>query len=231
MSTMNSMHDICLELGKKKVFAVAVHWPGWCRFGKDEQAAVQALVDAAPRYSGIARDAGLAFTAPESASLINTMARLEGNSTTDFGAPDGQLPSDWDPLNAEELERHKKLLDACWRAFDKVVRDAAGKELRKGPRGGGRDLQKIIDHVIGAEESYLRTLGWKVPPNSTETRSMDERKRQVRSAVIQVLQAAAGGELPRKGPRGGKRWPPRFFVRRLAWHVLDHTWEIEDRTM
>jgi hypothetical protein len=25
------------------------------------------------------------------------------------------------------------------------------------------------------------------------------------------------------------RWPPRYVVRRAAWHVLDHAWEIEDR--
>jgi hypothetical protein len=58
---------------------------------------------------------------------------------------------------------------------------------------------------------------------------MAERKARVRREVIQGLQAAADGQLPRKGPRGGKRWSPRFFVRRLAWHVVDHAWEIEDR--
>jgi hypothetical protein len=228
---MDGMYDIYLEIGKKKVFAVAMHWPGWCRFGKDEQGAVQMLVDAAPRYSRIANDAGLEFTIPESASLINSVAHLEGNSTTDFGAPDGQLPNDWDPLGADELERCERLLKACWLAFDEAVRDAEGKELRKGPRGGGRDLGKITEHVILAEEAYLRSLGWKIAPGSSEMKTMDERKEFVRSQVLQGLEVAADGELPRQGPRGGRRWSPRFFVRRLAWHVVDHAWEIEDRLM
>ncbi len=26
-------------------------------------------------------------------------------------------------------------------------------------------------------------------------------------------------------------WTARSFVRRVAWHTLDHTWEIEDRIL
>jgi hypothetical protein len=34
---------------------------------------------------------------------------------------------------------------------------------------------------------------------------------------------------PERVPRSGKLWTPRYFVRRTAWHALDHAWEIEDR--
>jgi hypothetical protein len=229
MAILDGMYDIYLEVGQKKVFAVAVHWPGWCRFGKDERVAVQNLVDAALRYSEVAEYAHLEFMVPDSTSLINSVARLEGDSTTDFGAPAMQLPNDWDPIGADELERIERLLKACWLVFDKAVENAEGHELRKGPRGGGRDLEKIIDHVVGAEEGYLSRLGWKWKPDSVEMQTIDERKERVRSQVIQGLGVAADGQLPREGPRGGKRWPPRFFARRLAWHALDHAWEIEDR--
>lgn len=227
MARSDRSYDIYLEVGQKKVFAVAVNCPGWCRFGKDEQSAVQILMDAAPRYAKIATSANLEFTVPETTSLLNTVARLEGNATTDFGAPAMQLPNDWDPIEADELERYVKVLRACWLAFDTAVEKAEGEELRKGPRGGGRDLEQIVDHVVGAEEGYLRSLGWKPPSLDVET--LDTRKEQVRSEVIQGLQVAADGQLPRQGPRGGKRWSPRFFVRRLAWHAVDHAWEIEDR--
>jgi hypothetical protein len=43
------------------------------------------------------------------------------------------------------------------------------------------------------------------------------------------LSAVACGEPVRTGPRGGVRWTARYYVRRSAWHVLDHAWEIEDR--
>jgi len=53
---------------------------------------------------------------------------------------------------------------------------------------------------------------------------------QTRSAVLEGLAASAGGKIAARGPRGGVRWKPRFFVRRLLWHALDHLWEIEDRS-
>jgi hypothetical protein len=52
---------------------------------------------------------------------------------------------------------------------------------------------------------------------------------QVLEAAIAGMRASAAGEIPAVGPRGGKRWTARYFVRRAAWHVLDHAWEIEDR--
>jgi hypothetical protein len=30
-------------------------------------------------------------------------------------------------------------------------------------------------------------------------------------------------------PAGPKDWPLRYAARRIAWHALDHAWEIEDR--
>ena len=49
-------------------------------------------------------------------------------------------------------------------------------------------------------------------------------------AMLEALAASVRGEVPETGPRGGKRWSARYFVRREAWHVLDHAWEIEDRS-
>jgi hypothetical protein len=47
--------------------------------------------------------------------------------------------------------------------------------------------------------------------------------------VVEALTAAVEHGVEERGPRGGKRWLPRYFVRRVAWHALDHAWEIEDR--
>ena len=227
MGSITGSYNLVIEAGKKKVFAIAVHWPGWCRFGRDEPSALQILVDAAHRYSKIAKYANLDFIAPESIPAINVIAHLQGNTTTDFGAPDAEFPNDWDPVREDELDRYMKLLKACWAAFDMAVKESEGRTLRKGPRGGGRDLEKIMEHVLLAELGYLRALGWK--PDLVDGETMAERTEQVRREVIRGLQVAVDGGLPRKGPRGGKRWSPRFFVRRLAWHAVDHAWEIEDR--
>ena len=99
-------------------------------------------------------------------------------------------------------------------------------ELRKGPRGGGRDLDKIIDHVVGAEESYLVQLGG---PRQVASGAPRERVRPVREAILETLTARARGGPVEGGTHPKRPWPPRYFVRRAAWHVLDHAWEIEDR--
>ena len=220
-------HDIYLEIGKKKVFAGAVEWPGWCRPGRDEEASIQALFKSGPRYSQILQSAELGFEAPEKTSSFNVVERLVGNSTTDFGAPDALLPIDQEPINASELLRLQTLLKSSWAAFDSAVKMAEGVQLRKGPRGGGRDLEGIIDHVLMADASYLKRIGWKkqkVEENEVQ-KILDRSRREILNGLV----AAAQGELPIIGPRGGKRWVPRFFVRRVAWHVIDHAWEIEDR--
>jgi len=221
--------DIYLEIGEKRVFAGSIAWPGWCRSGRDEDSALQALFDSGSRYARILSSTDLGFEVPEQLSEFNIVERLEGSRTTDFGAPDMPLDRDKDPIGADELERFKKLLKACWEAFDQAVKKAEGKELRKGPRGGGRDLEKIIEHVTGADESYLKQIGWKIE-NFRET-DPDERLAHVRDEVLKGLAAAVRGELPTEGPRGGKRWSPRFYIRRVAWHVIDHAWEIENRIL
>jgi hypothetical protein len=48
--------------------------------------------------------------------------------------------------------------------------------------------------------------------------------------VLEGLEHAVTDGIPARGPRGGKRWSAPYFVRRAAWHVLDHAWEIEDRS-
>ena len=155
-------HDVYIEIGEKRVFAGAIEWPGWCRSGRNEESAVQALLDSGSRYSHILRSTELGFVAPEKASSFNIVERLDGNSTTDFGAPDAPLPSDKEPINANELLRLPTLLKSCWVAFDKAVIAADGMQLRKGPRGGGRDLKRIIHHVLMADESDLKRSGWKM---------------------------------------------------------------------
>ena len=65
----------------------------------------------------------------------------------------------------------------------------------------------------------------------SEEEDLDEELDRTRQAVLDALAAAAHGEVPARGPRGGVIWTPRYFVRRVAWHVLDHAWEIEDRVV
>jgi hypothetical protein len=223
--------DVYLEIGDKRTFAGALDWPGWCRSGRDEASALQALAEYGPRYARVLstnrKTKEFEFQAPETASSFVVIERIKGDTTTDFGAP-GQVPkSDSESVNEVELARLEAILKACWRAFDAAVKSAEGKNLRKGPRGGGRELDGVLRHVLGADGGYLSSLGWKVAQD--EAADLREELKRTRKAILQGLKAAAHGEIPERGPRGGIRWKPRYFVRRSAWHVLDHAWEIEDR--
>jgi len=228
MSRSANQIDVYLEIGKKRCFAGAIDWPGWCRSGRDKDEALQALFEYGPRYGRVLRAARLGFRAPTDVSAFHVIERLKGSATTDFGAPDKSPSSDAKPVNATELRRFQAVLRACWRAFDASVRSAHGRALATGPRGGGRDLNKIIQHVLGSEGGYLGALGWKL---TQEEGDPAELLKHTRKTILEGLAAAARGEIPARGPRGGVRWTPRYFTRREAWHVLDHAWELEDRIL
>lgn len=196
--------EVYLEQGRVWTFACALDWPGWARRGKGDEAAIEQLLAYAERYALVVRDDAPDFAVGE----VHVIATVAGSSTTDFGAPDARGP--WDD-RAAEPERLARLLEACWTAFDRAVA-AAPPELCKGPRGGGRDRNQIARHVQEAERSYGRKLGSAVPPR---TPWPDQR--------------AAFSAAVRTGAPGGS-WPLAYAVRRFAWHVLDHAWEIEDKT-
>lgn len=219
---------IYLEVGAKRAIAGAVEWPGWCRSARTEKEAVAALAAYADRYRDVVNPAVGKFTPPKDASELKVMKRLKGNATTDFGVPALGLPTDGAPIADTELDRLVRILHASWAAFDRAAGSAKGRELRKGPRGGGRDLDKIVEHVVGADQMYLVKLGAR-PPKSTAGHAL--RVDDLHDAMLAALRARARGR-PVAQPSGAKSlWTPRYFVRRIAWHVLDHAWEIEDRAI
>lgn len=219
--------DVYLEVGRKRVFAGAVDWAGWCRSGRTEETALEALAHYGRRYAAVVSGSKLGFSPPRGTSAFTLVERVKGDASTDFGAPSIAPAADSRRMDGSALARARKLLQACWTAFDGAVEEGTGKELRKGPRGGGRDLPQIAGHVIGADAAYLGRLGTKFRVDE-EGDPLAELP-GIRSAILETLSSVASGGVPSTGPRGGARWTPRYFVRRSAWHVLDHAWEIEDR--
>jgi hypothetical protein len=218
---------VYLEVGQKKVFAGALDWPGWQRSARDEAGALAALAACGPRYGAFFAGSNIDFTPPDGPAAFAVVERLAGNRTTDFGAPDRAPARDAEPFDEGARERSEAILAAIWRVFDLTVEAAEGKELRKGPRGGGRDVDGVVRHVLGADAAYVRRLGQTFSQDVKAP--LNDELRRTRAAIRAALKAGAGGEIPEKGPRGGAIWTPRYFVRRSAWHVVDHLWEIEDR--
>jgi hypothetical protein len=215
---------VYLEVGSKRAFAAAVDWPGWSRAGRDEAEALESLVAYGQRYARAVGSAARGLRLPKDVSAMKVVERLKGNATTDFGAPGIAPSSDAMPLPGAELRRLETLLRACWTAFDGAARAAASAVLRKGPRGGGRDLDAIVAHVLDADVAYLSGLGgtYHKPAGANSMK-------QMRRDFLEVLAERAGGAVPVSTRRKSPYWTPRYAVRRSAWHALDHAWEIEDR--
>jgi hypothetical protein len=212
--------DVAIESGSRRVFAAALEWPGWARSGKDEDSAVEALGAYAARFAPVAKKARVAFDA-RADGAFRVVERLAGSANTDFGVPGTIAKRDTRPLAAAEARRITALVKAAWAAFDEVVA-AAPAELRKGPRGGGRDREQIAEHVLGAEGVYGRKLGLRLkPPAPDDGRGIAE----FRAAILDLLGKPSNGKAPIL-----KGWPQRYAARRIAWHALDHAWEIEDRS-
>jgi hypothetical protein len=209
---------VLLEVGQKRVFATAVDWPGWCRSGKTEDAALAALAEAHRRYAPVAAEAGVPFPAGLADHLV-VVETVKGNGTTDFGAPGIVAELDRGKVTRARAQRRASLVAAAWTVFDRVVAGAP-EMLRKGPRGGGRDRDPMVRHVQEAERAYARTLGLRLPEPKTP-----ELYEAQREAILAVL-----GQPSDAVPAGAKGWPPHYAAARMAWHVLDHAWEMEDRS-
>jgi hypothetical protein len=217
---------VYLEVGSKRVFAGAVEWPGWCRTGRDEESAIEALEGYRSRYAAAIGRARQSFDARASSHRV--VERVPGNATTDFGAPGVPPNADDRRLTAAELKRQQRLLAATWHALDEAAQAHANVPLRKGPRGGGRELDAIVSHVLEADRAYLTRLG---APYRKSGGDVGEELAGLRAWILDALSSRAEGEPPPKPPRSGVVWTPRYFVRRSAWHALDHAWEIEDRAV
>jgi hypothetical protein len=214
---------VTLEIGPKgkRVAAVAPAWPGLERGAKTGEAAIERLRSYLPRYAPVAKLAGMEdeFAA---ITTVEVVERYPGTGSTDFwGISYAFSTIDKQDLSREALERELTLMRACWEFFDDV-RARVSAEMRKGPRGGGRDRDHIVGHTLRVEQEWAEKVGVPTPPNAPPT---DEDLRAYRDAYRTAIRAFhAEGKLART-------WPLRYLIRHTAYHTLDHAWEMEDKDL
>ncbi len=214
---------VMLEIGPKgkQTVAVASDWPGLERGAKTEEAAMARLQAYLPRYAPVANLAGMGAEFAVIAT-IDVVERYQGTGSTDFwGISFAFSGIDRQAVSSAALERELTLLQACWAFFD-VVRARVSAELQKGPRGGGRDRDRIVRHTLGTEQDWAAKLGVRPSEGALLT---DEGLRAHRDAYCAAIRAFhAQGKLART-------WPLRYLIRHTAFHTLDHAWEMEDKDL
>lgn len=219
---MAQMLRVMLESGKKKVVAVAFDWVGWERSGRTQEDALAVLADYRARYAGVAELAGLAeeFRAVGEPEVVE---RTEGTGSTDFyGISMRSARPEFQPMTPAECERKIGLLRACWAYFDETALRVSA-ELRKGPRGGGRDRDRIVRHTLFAEaDEFSKKVGVATPLDALLT---PDGLRAHRDAFCDgIREQSARGVMART-------WTLQFVIRRSAYHMLDHAWEMQDKDL
>ncbi len=214
---------VMLEIGPKNKQAVAVapDWPGLERGAKTGEAAIARVQAYLPRYAPVANLAGMGAEFAAIAT-VEVVERYQGTGSTDFwGISFAFSSSDRQAVSSAALERELALMQACWACFDEV-RSRVSAEMQKGPRGGGRDRDRIVRHTLGAEQDWAAKLGVRTPDGARLTDEGLSAHRDAYSTAIRAFHAQ--GKLART-------WPLRYLIRHTAFHTLDHAWEMEDKDL
>jgi hypothetical protein len=214
---------VTLETGPKgkKVVAVAPDWPGLARGATTGEAAIERLLSYVPRYATVAKLAGMdaAFAA---ITGVDVVEHYPGTGSTDFWGISFAFSSiDRQAMSSEALERELTLMQACWTFFDDV-RARVSAEMQRGPRGGGRDRDRIVRHTFAAERDWAKKLGVLAPEDVMLTGEGLTAHRDAYCNAIGALHAE--GKMART-------WPLRYLIRHTAFHTLDHAWEMEDKDL
>ena len=211
----------------KRSVAFSLDWPGWSRGGKTAEQALETLEAYRPRYRPIAERAGM-LEEFDAAGPLEVVEDRVGTGSTDFwGISFSPSSTEHGQLSDAELERKLRLLQAAWTFFD----DIAGRvsaEMRKGPRGGGRDRDRIIRHVIRVESlDHASRVGIEITEEDAEALVAPEGRRRHRDAYVAGIRDCNAGKVDRKM----RSWTLPFLIRHSAFHTLDHAWEMEDKDL
>jgi hypothetical protein len=208
----------------KRAVAFALDWPGWSRGAKTPELAVETLESYRERYRPIAALAGMADEFDGAGTLEIVEDRVGTGSVDFWGISFSPSSTEQGPMSDAELDRGVALLRACWTFFDGVAARVS-PEMRKGPRGGGRDRDKIIRHTIRTEsEDFAKQVGLRIPE---EGALAPDALREYRDAYVAAIRAYNAGEIQRPM----RSWSLPFLIRHSAFHTLDHAWEMEDKDL
>jgi hypothetical protein len=208
----------------RKSVVFSLDWAGWERGAKTAELALETLESYRERYRVIADLAGMAQEF-EAAGPLEVVEDMVGTGSVDFwGISFSPSSTETEPMSEVDLERGITLLRASWTFFDAVAARVS-PQMRQGPRGGGRDRDRIIRHVIRNEsEDFAKQVGLRIPEEAALT---PEGLRRHRETYVDAMHAYNAGKVSRRM----RSWNLPYLIRHSAYHTLDHAWEMEDKDL
>ncbi len=216
---------VVIERGPKgkKAVAFAVDWPGWSRGAKTPELALETLAAYRERYRPVAVYAGLADEFDAAGALDVVEDRVGPGSTDFWGISFAPSSIETEPMDPAELERKIAVLRSCWAFFDETAATVSA-EMRKGPRGGGRDRTQIYRHTIRTEsEDFAKQVGLRIAEEGAVTPGALAQYREDYIAAMWRYHAGEGRRM--------RSWNLPFLVRHSGYHMMDHAWEMQDKDL
>ncbi|HEX6139080.1 MAG TPA: hypothetical protein VF013_01290 [Candidatus Limnocylindria bacterium] len=208
----------------KRAVAVALDWPGWSRGAKTVDEALETLEAYRPRYRSIAELAGMGEEFDRAGDLEVVEDKIGTGSVDFWGISFSPAALETEPMDEAVLERGLALLRAAWGFFDDVAAHVS-PEMRKGPRGGGRERDHIIRHVMRVEsEDFARQVGLHIPEGAAVPA---DARPAYREEYVAAIRAYNAGEVAKRM----RSWNLPFLIRHSAYHTLDHAWEMQDKDL
>ncbi len=114
------------------------------------------------------------------------------------------------------------LLQACWSYFDHVA-ERVSPELRKGPRGGGRNRDEIVNHSRYTEIDQMAVkIGVRSEWDIVKTLEGRAAHREDYLDAFRAYNAEG---------KSARTWSLPFLLRHTCYLLMDHAWEMEDKDL
>lgn len=203
----------------ERSIAWAFDHPGCFAYGSDDKEAIlrmpQALVAYQEWIGKHTEESWLADLGDFDIRLAEALEKpADGSPSRDWFQFDGK------PLTQVEVEHGLKLLS--WSRADllDIAQSFSDKELDQQFEGERWSIRGIVGHIAGAETWYLDRLGLAEGLKSQPESEVFARILQVRNKTVEALPLLVGNA--KIFEVDSEPWSGRKFLRRTAWHEMDH---------
>lgn len=230
-------YALYLESGprRRKTMVHVLDLLGCIAQGPTTEEALEATPEAIRAYLRFLRRHGEAVK-PDARFTTAVAVHITEGVWLGYGDPTSGFAPDFQPLRAEDLGIYLQRL--AWLRADllNLIRDLPRRQLIAEPKGTGRSIYHIVEHVAGSECVYLRYLVSKVDGLSDALRGVEQglddlptgltRLWQISTARLEVLTPAERKQLVKHGQVS---WTARRALRRLLEHDWEHLLELSTR--